>query len=508
MAENKRKFVGFIGGSYRDNNPRYNCQETYNYYCQGDTSGSAKEQQVAGLLQRPGLAYLQTLGLPFRPGGFYPLSNSNAAIIVAGNQVFQITGGSGSPINITGTLGTSSGPVSISDNGGYVVIVDGTTTFYTFEIGDTTLTSGTDPHYYGASQVTYQDGIWVFAEPNTPNMFVSLNAGPQGGTGGGPLAFGEDNYGVKQGYADIIKGLISNGRELFIFGTQTSEVWVNEGASGVQPFVRQDGKNSQIGCISNATIVQLAGTIFWLGQNPQGGAVVYYMNGYTPDRVSTHAVEQQLNSLGDLTESYAYGIQYEGHYFYVLQAQGSDFTWVYDVSGVTETNPNPGNWVKWTTTNTASQQVAFAGIAHCFLNGQHLIGDVEGNIYAFDKTVATDNGLFIRRVRQTPHVSKDLNNIFYHLLQVDFLAGQGLVNDGVNPENAVEPKAVLECSDDGGQTWGGPIYAPLGAIGQYNVRARWQQLGCAYDRVFRVIVTDPVIAHVVVAELDFEVGNA
>ncbi len=114
----------------------------------------------------------------------------------------------------------------------------------------------------------------------------------------------------------------------------------------------------------------------------------------------------------------------------------------------------------------------------------------------------------LRRVRTSPHFNKDLNQVFYKLLQVDFLAGQGLVKNGSNPGNAVHPRAVLQYSNDGGQTFGQPIYAPLGAIGKYKTRARWQQLGCSRDRVFSVVITDPVVAHMILAELDYEVGFA
>lgn len=508
MAENKQPLKGFIGGSYRDNNPQYDCQEAFNVYAQVDESVAGKQGQISELLQRPGLKFLQNLGLNIRPGGMWTLQSGNASIIVAGDQVFQIEAGNGFPTPIAGNLTTSSGFVSISDNGGYVVIVDGSTSYATFQVGTTTLTVTTDPHYYGATQVVYQDGFWVFNQPNTPNIFFSQNAAPQGGTGGGPLVFGDSNIAVKQGYADNVVGICSNARELFIEGSQTGEVWFDAGTSPVQPFVREDGKNTQVGCISAATFIQLAGTTFWLGQNPQGGAIVYYMNGYTPTRISTHAVEQQLNSLGDLSESYAFGIQYQGHYFYVLQAQGGAFTWVFDVSGMSEVNPQTGLWCKWTSTLASNLQGQFLGVAHCYLNGTHLIGDVTGNIFAFDSATATDNGLMLERTRQSPILAKNLNNLFVSLLQVDFLMGQGLVNDGVNTANSVSPRAVLRVSRDGGETFGPPLYAPLGKIGKYRTRARWDMLGDSRNMVFRVTVTDPVIAHMILAEIDYEPGYA
>jgi hypothetical protein len=84
----------------------------------------------------------------------------------------------------------------------------------------------------------------------------------------------------------------------------------------------------------------------------------------------------------------------------------------------------------------------------------------------------------------------------------------GLVDNGTNPSSAVNPRIVLEMSDDGGFTWSNPIYATVGRIGQYRVRARWQRLGSSRDRVFRVTITEPVKCQMLSAYLDVEVGNA
>jgi hypothetical protein len=305
MAESKKPLVGFIGGSYKDSNPRYDSQQTINYYSQQDESYGGKERQVTELLQRPGLTFQQQLlPGPIRPGGMQLLSTNAGAIIVSGNQVYYISGGMSSPVNIAGTMGTDSGFVSIADNGGYVIIVDGTTTYYTFQIGVPVLAAETSVSYPGASQVTYQDGFFFFVQPDSPNTFVSANVGPEGGSsGGGPITWPSpglgSNIAVKGGYADICMGCISNSREVFIWGTQDGEVWFDEGvnaASATNPFSREDGKNFMVGCVAPATIQQLGGTMYWVGSNPQGGAVVYMMNGYTPQRISTHAVELSLTS--------------------------------------------------------------------------------------------------------------------------------------------------------------------------------------------------------------------
>jgi hypothetical protein len=504
MTEQKRKLPGFIGPSYVDNNPRYDCQDIYNWYLQQDESVAGKEMQVTGFLQRPCLKYHQNIAPGGqRPGAAYTLSTGEVSIFVSGNQVYQISGADAIPVSIVGTMGTSSGPVSISDNGISVIIVDGTTTYYTFDIGTFVLNTNTSPNFYGANQVTFQDGYFILNWTGTNKIFISDLYSTN---------FLALNYAAKAGYPDPVVGLISNAREVFIYGTQTSETWYDQGASGSTPFVREDGKNTQIGCISAQTIVPLAGTIYYLGQNPQGGAIVYFMNGYTPTRISNHALENSLAALGDLSTSYAYGIQWQGHYWYVLQATGANWTWVFDIGAISDVNPNNGQWTKFTTTQSNNLQGPFAGMAHCVLNGSHLVFDAAGNLYTLDQKTYVDQiggtPAVLKRQRTSPHVSNNLNRIFYKLFQADFFTGQGLVNNGTNPENAVNPSAFLEYSDDGGQTWSEALQGDLGAIGRYKARCRFSALGSARDRVFRLTVTDPVEANLAIVAIDFEVGTS
>ena len=111
------------------------------------------------------------------------------------------------------------------------------------------------------------------------------------------------------------------------------------------------------------------------------------------------------------------------------------------------------------------------------------------------------------RIRQTPHFSSTNNNIFYHLFELDFQFGVGLVNNG-NTYNNVNPQAVLEISRDGGETWDLPILGGLGQIGRYTTRCRFNRLGSARDAVFRITITDAVECQLLSCMMDYEVGDS
>ena len=60
---------------------------------------------------------------------------------------------------------------------------------------------------------------------------------------------------------------------------------------------------------------------------------------------------------------------------------------------------------------------------------------------------------------------------------------------------------MLRWSNDGGSTWSNEHWVGIGQQGKYKNRAIWRRLGQARDRVFEVVVTDPVKMVIVSANL-------
>jgi hypothetical protein len=66
---------------------------------------------------------------------------------------------------------------------------------------------------------------------------------------------------------------------------------------------------------------------------------------------------------------------------------------------------------------------------------------------------------------------------------------------------------MLRWSNDGGSTWSNEHWITIGKIGQYQNRAIWRRLGWSRDRIFEVVVSDPVKAVIVSANLKASVGD-
>ena len=65
---------------------------------------------------------------------------------------------------------------------------------------------------------------------------------------------------------------------------------------------------------------------------------------------------------------------------------------------------------------------------------------------------------------------------------------------------------MLRWSDDGGSTYSEEHWVSMGAEGQYNNRAIWRRLGTARDRIFEVVVTDPINCTMISANLKLSAG--
>lgn len=434
----------------------------------------------SGFLSRaPGLRLLKTLGTgPIRGC----IEFNNLAYVVSGNSLYQID----TSYNET-LLGTvnGSGNVSMADNGIQVFISCNPDAFiYNTQIG--VFAQITDPDFPGSVNVAYIDGYFVFNEPNSRRFWKTQLLD---GTSVDPLDFAS-----VEGSPNYLNALFVDHREVWLFSDDSTEVWYNDGGAGF-PFSRIQGAFIEAGCIANHSIAKLDNSIFWLGMDERGSGIVYRANGYTPMKVSTHALEYAIQQYSDMSDAIGYSYQQEGHLFYVLTFPTGNATWVYDV-----------------TTNLWHERAYFSNgsfsrhRSNCQMNfgGEIVVGDYEnGNLYALDMSTFSDNGQpqkWVRSWRALPTGANNLNRTAQHSLQLDCEAGVGL--DGT--AQGTYPQVLLRWSDDGGHTWGNYHARSMGRIGETGKRVIWRRLGMTTklrDRVLEISGTDPVKIAIMGAEL-------
>jgi len=475
------RFPGFIGPSYRLQSVNVDCQSTVNLFPEINALGTGKEREVAALVPTPGLRSLVTMPKNAMRGCW---TASNGTLFVVYAEKFYSVSSSWAYTEL-GSLSTSTGPVSMADNGLHVFIVDGQFG-YTWTIATSTFAQVNDANFYPADQVTFQDGYFIFNKSGTAQFFIS---------GLNDITFDGADIGTAEGSPDNLVGLISTNQNLLLFGSKSTEVFYNSGDVDF-PFARIQGAVIDVGCSAPFSIVKLAGTTYWIGGDYSGSGIVYRMQGYQAQRISTPAIETMIRSLttDQISEATAYAYQQGGHLFYCLNIPGTTSTWVYDAS--TEFWHERAYSALW---SLERHRAEFHAVAY----GQNVVGDYQtGALYALDQNTYTDNGTSIARIRTAPHLSEGLKVIRHNSFQLDMETGVG--TDGTG--QGVNPKVMLSFSDDGGHSWSGEIWADAGRIGNRKTRVKFNRLGASRDRVYKIKITDPVKVVLIGAELDLEGG--
>jgi hypothetical protein len=486
---------GFVGISYTAPSIYQDDQECINFFAEIDPTLQAGDRGVVALYPTPGLLF-QTQLFEAEVRGLHTMSGENILIAVSGNKVYQVN-----RLMVAtqiGTLTTSTGHISISDNittanGLIAYIVDGVNR-YTWVVSTNTFTTlpSTDGPWQGANVVDVIDNYNIYNEPGTQN-WACTDLGSQLST--------QALYGSADGSSDLLVALIADRRQVYLLGETTTEVWNDVGnvINGITtfPFQRVPGTFSQNGIGARFSLSRFADSFICVCKDTRGDSTIEMMQGYAWVKISTHAVEQSLTN--EITsDAFAYTYQIEGHEMYVctFPSIGNGLTWVYD--GSTK------SWHKWLYWDSADA-VYKRHRSNCgaYFNNMYIVGDYQnGKLYSVENEVYTDDGATIRRLRRAKHLTTDLQRQYFEEFQIQFQPGVGL-----NTGQGQDPQAMLRWSNDGGSTWSNEHWVTIGKIGNYLNRAIWRRLGWARDRIFEVVVTDPIKAVVVSANLKSSAGD-
>jgi hypothetical protein len=474
-----------------------------------------------GFLNRaPGLKLQRAVGTgPIRALWSHQ-TNGADFYVVSGTEVYKMTSLTATPVKLGDVA--DGGPVSIADNGTQLFFACNGPS-YIYNESTNQFKQITDPDFPGAATVGYLDGYFVFNEPNSQRIWVTALLD---GSSIDPLDFAS-----AEGSPDGLVAVNVDHREAWLFGTDSVEVWYDVGGTDF-PLQRIQGAFNEIGCVAAFSIAKLDNSLFWLGTDARGQGIVYKANGYTGQRVSTHAIEYAIAQYGNISDALAYTYQQEGHGFYVLTFPSANATWVYDAA--TQAWHERAGLVNGQFTRHRSN-------CQCNFGGETVVGDFKnGNIYTFDLDVYSDNGQaqkWLRSWRALPTGQNNLKRTAHHSLQLDAETGVGL--NGLTNDTSVflvteaednlitesgdfilssitqipiePPQAMLRWSDDGGHTWSSEHWTSMGRIGEYGHRTIWRRLGMTLklrDRVYEVSGTDPVKIAIVGAELQASPTNA
>lgn len=383
---------------------------------------------------------------------------------------FQVIGGTVYELYSNGTsasrgsIFTTAGVVSLAYGLSQLVIVDGTSAGYVLDLGSNVLTAITDPGFYGSVRVRYLNGRFLFIRPDSQQFYWSAI---DDATTFDPLDFAS-----AESQPDNLISIEISHDEAWLFGPLSIEVWTGA-TSGDSAFVKNPSASIENGCVSPYAIVKADNTIYWIGRDQNGAAVVYRAQGYTPGRISNHAIEQALQQSPDLGQATAYSYQEAGLTFIAFNSTELTATWTYEVS--------TSQWHERCDVDPVSgAYVPDRALNHCFIYNKHYVGSANGKTYELSKTAYTVAGDPLVRERVTPHfVTPGRLRQFFRDFWLDCTTGEAGQSIAANVE--------LSWSKDSGATYSVPKLRSIGLVGERFARLVWDgALGMARDRVWKV----------------------
>lgn len=479
----------FVGPPYTAKSNVIADEECINLFAETlETPGAQTQRSYLGT---PGLKVFAALPKGPTRGS---IEINGRAFEAAGDTLYEVFADGTYTARMDGTLDPYGGPVSIAASNIELLIVAGGKA-WCYELASDSFTEVTPLLAGKPIKVKYSDGYFIVIFENS-NKF-QISAILDGATWPGI------QVNAVSVFPENIVSIEVSHRELWVIGAQHAQPYQDTGSDEVFDVI--PGALIEMGAGATFGVDLLDNTVFWISEDTRGARQAWRASGYTPQRISTHAVEVALSSYtpDQISGLVSYSYQDGGHLFWVLYIPGTDCTWVYDVA--------EGLWHK----RAEWKDGAFGphrSWNHMYAFGKHLVGDWQtgnlwemamaydtgGGVYAF----VTDDGQPIRRLRRSPTLVSEMQWIYHNELTVDFATGLGpqppLTDGDGNPR---PPQAMLRWSDNRGSTWSNEHVAGMGFAGEYTSRVIWRRLGRSRYRVYEVSISDPIPVAIVDAYL-------
>jgi hypothetical protein len=367
--------------------------------------------------------------------------------VVSGAQLYSVNSAGQSVL--LGSI-SGSGPVRMADNGEELAIC---ATPYGYVLSGGAITTPAD--LPSVSDVAFIDGYFVWTIYQSDQAIYS---GLYDGTSYDLL----DVF-TAEGSPDGLIGIINDHRELHMCGAESDEIFYNSGGAD-NAFERQGNAFIERGFLARDTIQKIDNTVFFLGNDK----IVYRLDGYSPIRISTHAIEYRLRNADETAEAFVY--TQEGHKFYVLTAD--DGTFAYDVA--------TGAWHERRSQDLANYRIGAAET----IWSRTILGDrYNGNLYIPSLDLDDENGDRINVQIVLPTLEAARQRVTMYAFEVYCETGTGT-------PTTPDPQIMLRYSDNGGRTWSNQLWRSLGAVGDYRHRAIWRGLGQFRQRDIELTITD------------------
>jgi hypothetical protein len=265
---------------------------------------------------------------------------------------------------------------------------------------------------------------------------------------------------------DAIVRVFSRQNEALIFGEYTCEFWRNVGGADATGFERSAVMD--LGCLAEQSVARIEQTIAWVAHD----RTVRLINGYAGQRISTPAVERDIEGLADTSTIRGMSWTRDGHSYYAITSD--DWSWQYDTLS--------GGWTQRRSKDSFGADKPWTIVTTTEVFGKVIAGDRDDPIvYDMSSDFNNEAGTPIVMEITLAPVHAFPHPITVNAIYIDVEKGVGhdydqaaqVTDAGLNPE------IVLSWSRDGGATFTGRREIRIGRDGERRVRVRTHRLGQA-----------------------------
>lgn len=455
------QFPQFCGPSYVDQFPNAECEDAINLYLEQVQSGNSKNSSGYVMKRSPGLDSVYSLGSYADVPGMFSLNSHIFAAI--GNYIYDFTfNGTSLSVGVTyGPIAVDGKPVEfVADPAGTQLGVYSAGHVYCIESG--ALTEVTWPGVLLAG-IALVNQYFLLLSAEGDGFFYSEPGDLQTGS---PL-----NFRTAESNANKYISILIDHEQVWLHGNgAVTQVFYSDRNDPSEPFKPNPSAVIPQGSGAAASAVSFNNRVWWI--SPQG--IAYRSNGYLPEQVSTHAVENQWRTYGTISDAIAWTLTWNGHQCIRFYFPTAGMTWELDTE-----LPIGLGWRKvlgWD--ETLGLWTAHRGMSSCEAYGKTFIGDrAMGKIYTLNPDSGWDDDVRIHWDRIAPVINQDGHLIENDWFEVSMQMGGG---DGGNLDPALgevtpesDPQVLISYAKSIGPN--GPLFSSelqrsMGRAGEYNKR--------------------------------------
>lgn len=335
-----------------------------------------------------------------------------------------------------------------------------------YTIAGSSISSFSDGDLPASNSLSYMDGYFFTTTAIGQSWASDLN----------DTNFKDNSYVTAESQPDGLLRAIPFRGYLLLMGTYSTEFWSNVGNATGYPFSRGTVIPQGLWGIYAVAGYEAGfpGPLIWIGND----GVVYQLDGYGAQRVSTPHIERLIEAVTDRTELRASVYISAGHACWVLKSD--TWTLVYDLS--------TGEWHERATRGQKNWRAEFCVNA---FDEWLAFDETSGAVYRINDRSRREAGKpLVMEIWSSQQHSFPAMTVV-NRASFDFATGVGM-DRGISPIET-QPVVSISWSDDGGWTFGNALLRELGTQGELrSIDIRQTGRTSRLGRQWKIQVSDPV----------------